>query len=440
MKKNILLVVFFFAGNLLFAQKITLAEAVEMGVKNRLELKTAALHVQLAERENQKLRAQWAPQVGLSGDLRWNTQLQTSVLPIGEFGLPDVPPDAVREFAIGVPFTNVFGLTAEQKIFEAAKNTERSLNAAGVEAEQIRLTIRQVEVRQGILESYFAAIFHKERLELATRSVERSAVKVEILKTRLDNGTALQNDLDRAVLDLDNARYQLEKNRRDYELSLENLRYRTGSNTPVEPSEDMESVRQSNLASSAGSPADRPEILAEQINLRLQELNEKRERQRNLPVVSAYANFSVLQLHDQPNPFAADSWFLYSYIGVKASMPLFDGRQAKLAQGDYRLRQEISRMEISRLKADFENELANARTTLQLAEQNIEETRKNLDFARQLHQTDQFRYRQGVLLLSELKNTETTLQESEALYLQSLYDYLVAAARFRKAAASRPWN
>jgi outer membrane protein len=68
-----------------FAQKITLNEAIQKGIENRIELKTQALNIQIASSENNKIKAKWLPQVSASGDVRWNTQLQTTVLP---FALP----------------------------------------------------------------------------------------------------------------------------------------------------------------------------------------------------------------------------------------------------------------------------------------------------------------------------------------------------------------
>jgi outer membrane protein TolC len=56
-----------------FAQKITLNEAIQKGIENRIELKTQALNIEIANSENDKIKAKWLPQVSASGDVRWNT-------------------------------------------------------------------------------------------------------------------------------------------------------------------------------------------------------------------------------------------------------------------------------------------------------------------------------------------------------------------------------
>ena len=70
-------------GSSLSAQPktLTLDEAIQQGLEQRNEIKNAALNIELAERENTKLRGQWLPQLSGTADLRWNTQLQTTILP-----------------------------------------------------------------------------------------------------------------------------------------------------------------------------------------------------------------------------------------------------------------------------------------------------------------------------------------------------------------------
>lgn len=100
------------------AQTLTLPEAIELGLKNRSELKTQALQLQLDQEQDAKIKTSWLPQVSASGDLRYYAILQKSVLPIGEFGLPGISPDATTTVAFGVPFNTSVGIDASQKIFD----------------------------------------------------------------------------------------------------------------------------------------------------------------------------------------------------------------------------------------------------------------------------------------------------------------------------------
>ena len=129
------------------AQKITLEEATRRAIDHRQELKTQALQIRIAAAQNDRLRAGWLPQVSASADLRWNTQLQTNILPIGEFGIPGIPPGATREVAFGTHFNNLLGIQADQKIYDGHRKIDRALNDAATESEQNQLTLAQPACR-----------------------------------------------------------------------------------------------------------------------------------------------------------------------------------------------------------------------------------------------------------------------------------------------------
>ena len=80
MKKAFFCIYFlFFLLPMASAQRLTLDDAIKLALENRWELKNQQLQIRLAEGENDKLRAKWLPQINASADMRWNTQLQTSV-------------------------------------------------------------------------------------------------------------------------------------------------------------------------------------------------------------------------------------------------------------------------------------------------------------------------------------------------------------------------
>jgi outer membrane protein TolC len=79
------------------------------------------------------------------------------------------------------------------------------------------------------------------------------------------------------------------------------------------------------------------------------------------------------------------------------------------------------------------HEIKTARKSLAQARLSLEESQRNIDLARRIYETDQFRFRQGVLLQNDLKTAELSLQTAENNYLGVVYDYLVAALNYRKA-------
>jgi outer membrane protein TolC len=417
-------------------QPLTLEAAIRLGLQNRPELQAQQLQIQLAAGENDKIKAKWMPQISGTADVRWNTQLQTSVLPIGKFGIPGVPTDEVRTLQMGLPFNNALGLQLNQKIYDPSAKNDRMINDAQTAQQQNSLEQIQINLRYDIAEAYYAVLFNQERIELARQALDRAALNLQVAQNQLKDGTALPNDVDRFRLDVSNARFSLSKAQQDLDLSLDNLRYRirVTPESPVELADKLAGILQSDTAVAQARADQRVEIRSEQTALQLNALNEKKELLRHHPTVSGYANYTLLQLHDKFNPFASGTWFPYNYIGVKADIPIYDGRQSRLAAADFGLRQQVNRANLEKIKADIGYELKSQLKNLQQARLDLLSSRDNVTLARKVFETDRFRFEKGVLKQTDLKNSEFSLQSAENNYLSSVYNFLIAHLKYKKAA------
>jgi len=416
-----------------FAQKITLNEAIQKGIENRIELKTQALNIQIASSENNKIKAKWLPQVSANGDIRWNTQLQTTVLP---FALPGSS-ESQTIVRLGRPFNNTFALQAEQKVYDANKKIDRLVNDTQTDAQKNTLEQQKINLKQSITEAYFLAVFNKEKLRLSEIALQRANAYFEAAKVKFEQGTILKNDLDKFMLDVSNARLTQTKNIQDYELSLVTLQYQLNTNDKAEPAEDLTFIlNYSQFVDVQTNTDKRTEVRAEEINLQLNELNLQKQKTKNLPTVSAYGNYSAFQISDTFNPFATGTWFTANYVGIRANIPIFDGKQTKLSSQDFLVRKQINQLNIERLRNDFNYESKSTWNTLQQSKLNLEEAKKNITLAQQILETDKFRFEKGVIIISDLKNSEYSLQNSENQYLSSIYNFLVANVRYKKASGN----
>ena len=136
------------------------------------------------------------------------------------------------------------------------------------------------------------------------------------------------------------------------------------------------------------------------------------------------------------NPFEKGTWFPANYVGIRANVPIFDGRQARLAANDFKIRQQINTLNTERLRNDFSFESKSTWNTLQQSKLNLEEAKKNIALAQRILETDKFRFEKGVILLSDLKNTEYALQSAENQYLSSIYNFLIASVRYKRASGN----
>lgn len=415
------------------AQKLSLDDALKIAIDNRLELKNQQLQLRIAEGEEAKLRAKWLPQVNASADMRWNTQLQTSVFKNAPFANgQDV------KLVLGVPFNNNVGLSAEQKVYDAASKYDRLINSETVEGQKITLEKQKIDIKQAVTEAYYAVLFNQEKITLAEKAVVRAQAYLESGKTKWEKGTILKNDFDRLQLDVNNAQTALTKAKQDLKVNQEYLLYQIGlKQTSVELTETLEKVLATAENTTPETALDtRPELKQEQSALRLNELLQQKQKSRLAPLVSAYGNYTALQLNDKFNPFSSGTWFPFNYVGLKLNIPLYDGKQTAILRNEYALKTQVNRNTIDKIKGDFEYEITNTTTVLTQEKANVLDTKKNVELAQQILETDRFRYEKGTLLLADLKNTEYSLQNAETNYLNSVYQFLIALVRYKKAAGT----
>ena len=409
-----------------FAQNLTLEGAIELGLKNRYELQSAYMQLKIDQQQNKKINASWLPQVSANGDFRYNSILQKSVLPIGDFGIPGISPGATSTVAFGVPYNTTIGLDAQQKLLDLTKKIDRKINNNSVENQLLTIEIQKTNVRNDISEAYFYVLYQKEKIKLAQEAVVRAQTNLENGQTRLKAGTALTNDIERLALDLSNQRLASRKAKQDYEFSMDQLKFRMNVNqdTTLEISESLQSLVQKKAPSSVPPYSNNNTIRKEEIARLGNQLQAKKMLKRNAPTLSAYGNISLLALNEDVYPF--------SYLGLRTSITLFGGQQAKFSAQDYQIRSQMNQVNIEKYRLDLDFEIRSVKKSMEYAQLDLEESEKNITLAKHVYANDQFRFEKGNIVLSELKNSEFTLLTAENNYLITAYNYLLIMLKLEK--------
>ncbi|MBL0325079.1 MAG: TolC family protein [Cytophagaceae bacterium] len=415
-----------------FSQKYNLETAISEGLKNRIEIKNQRLLTEIANKQNAKIAAQWLPQVSGSVDMRWNTQLQTTILP---FDITGQNPGGNSTVKFGLPFNNALGIQADQKIFDANKKIDKAINDNTVTQREIDLEQKVTQIKQSITEAYYGVLLNKEQIKTFQEAYERAKTALENAATKFKMGTLLENDYNRFVLDEQNAKVSIDKAKLEYELSLINLKYQMAlpENNEIEVDEDLNLILSKTTANYLQQYENRPEIKAEETALKLNSLNIDKQMAKNKPTLSAYGNYSVLQLNKQFNPFSANTWYPFNYVGVKLNVPIFNGKQSSLNATDFKIQQEINRNNLQKLRSDFEQEARTSTKQMVQAKLDLEQTQKNIQLAQSIYGVDKFRFESGVLALSDLKNSEYSLKQAENNYLNAIYSFLLAELKYKKA-------
>jgi outer membrane protein TolC len=439
MKHVPLLPALLLAGSVLaqVPQPLTLDQAIQTGLQNRTDLKNKRLDIRLAENNLAKARDQWLPKVELSNDFRYNTQLQTTILP-PEFAAPGLPanPDGTR-IRFGTTFNNLTAANLDQRLYSPTTRADGAIERKNIQIEQESLRQTETEARLSIAEAYFNAQLRREEARLNERRAQRARELLDIAQGRFSLNNIQQDELDRTRVDYQNATVTARKAQRAYQLGQQNLArvLFLPENQGAEPADSLGATTEV-LADSAevlGYVANRSEVRQQQLQGELTTLQDDRARLAALPTVSLYGNYTVQYQSNDLNVFDGRAWSPFNYLGLRATFALLNRNDTKRTRQEYALRAEQAANTLQNQRREVGYELQQAQTNLLDAAQNQGYVRDNLRLAEQVYGTSQERYRLGNLLYADLLDSQRSLQDAEANYLTGLYEYLVARVRWERA-------
>ncbi len=180
---------------------------------------------------------------------------------------------------------------------------------------------------------------------------------------------------------------------------------------------------------------DRKEFQLLNIGAELNEFNIRRYKLSKLPTVSGFVNYSKNAQRKTFDIFKVGAqWFTTSLLGLKISVPIFDGgaRNARIEKA--KLERQKTMNNIEQLKLSIDNDVEQARIKMKNALATMESQKRNIQLAEQVYNTTKLKYEQGLGSNQEIYNAQTELKVSQNNYYSSLYDAISAKIDYLKAA------
>lgn len=413
--------------------KLSLAEAIETGLKNKIELKNQQLAISLAENEEAKTRTKNLPQVTASFDARVNTQLQTQVISPEATG-GGASSDPIRA-QFGTRYYNVLAFNASQNIFNPNVRHDKKINNARTELEKLTLEKNETDAIISISEAYWDAAFKKVKWETSQLNYQVAHDKYLRGQTQFNNGAKLKIDLDKDKLDERNALQSYRNDSSQYQLSLRFLANEL--NLPVtaklELTELTANAEQVETTVGESSIANRVEVRIEMQQLSIYELSKDKQKALYLPTVSLFANYTVQQFNNTFDPTNGKFWSPFNYLGLRVEIPVFDGLLKQKSKQEFEYRIEQSNNNLAQLKQQINYEIQSAQWEYENANANYQLASENYAIAKEILKTDMVRAEAGTILPVEAKNSEYVMLTAQTNYLNSLYQYMLARLRLQKA-------
>jgi outer membrane protein TolC len=404
--------------------KITAEDAVQFGLKNRLDIQSGLTGLDISKNEWNKAKYQWLPTFNGSANIRYNTQLPTTVLPAGAIGNPN---DITAQF--GTRNNTTLAVDFDQTLIKPTLFSDTKLGKNQYDQQKIRFQQKEKEIRKTIALVYYDALIKKRQWELAETNALQSKELLNIVENRYNLGSIKENDYLKQKLEYQNLDLKRTKMQQDYTLAMELLKKEMNLNysIPLVLTEKLDAP-QLNTTPVDTSFAFNADIKILQLQYGSFKINRKRATLNSLPSLSFYANYT---LQFQANNFNyGQNWYPFNFIGIRLNVPIFNQWRNQATIKEFRLKMNQNQLDLQYKKQNlyydyqkYEAELSNALFNLQYAEDNY-------SLAKDIYTKDVKQYELGFIGYGELLLSSRTQNEAEQNLMQSWLSYQVARLNY----------
>lgn len=438
--------------------KVSLSQAVEIALKNVVELKNLELDEKIQALKNKEVVASTLPQVtgsaqGLYYTNRPVIQFPTSDISVYEVlereGVKDASgqPINVSKASFGVqpvvfvaPLNFQFDLNVQQLIFQPDVFVAFQARQTVMDYAKQNVVVAQQKVKESVQKAYYSVLIAENQAVVLQETKKRLDQLLVEMQQMYKNGFAEKLDIDKLQVTINNtttAQNQLENGLNISRSLLKNAMGLPQKDSLVLTDDLNPSQLQAEMlvAKKTFDYSQRSEYGLLNIAERLQALDIKRQKLGYLPTVAA---FYQLQRAGQRNEiFSVNGsspwfWFTTGLVGLTINQPIFDGNQRKhkIAQSKLAMDKIVNSREELKGFIDLEQNIAYQ--SIQNAMLNVEVQERNRNLAESVYTATKKKYQSGLGSSFELIQTDTELQRANGSYFQALYEAYIAKISYLK--------
>lgn len=437
--KKIILVSLLLVTNSFYiqAQKLlTLKECINYSLTNNSNIKIANYNVSISQKKITEQIGGYLPQINVSGELDDNLKLTTQLLPAEMMG-------GTAGTYVPVKFGNKYsmsgGVQLTQKIYDAhslvmIKTAKTNKNISEIAQQQ---TSELTEYNVSLI--YYQTLVIQMQMNVIKSNLVASEKSLKSIELKYNNGMAKKIEVDKIRVSYNNIKSQLEQAKLNYSQSLNTLKYNMGmpldsiiilADTTIEVSynkfitDPLTKFQIENIF----------DYKVKKTNISLMQLDKKTKISEFLPSLSFFGNYNYNAMRQEFSFFDANKdWYPSSGIGIKLSIPIFDGlqRNSRLAQSELNIK--IAKENLLLTEQSIKVDISNYENQYKNALDNINREKENLDLAESVYKNTQLDYQQGASSTLDLIQSESSYMIAQSTYFNKLLNLYIARLNLEKA-------
>lgn len=401
---------------------LTLEECLRLGIENNLFLESSRNEIRKGEHTLSENRAKLLPQINAVAGFNDNFNPPVSVTDGSAYGNPynvtkTLQYNASAGIQLQMPLYN-------QTVYMAVDiaRTMNELNRLSYEKAREDLILQ-------ISKMYYLSQNTAEQIALIKENISRLNELSSNTQAFYDNGMAMEVDVKRVNINLENQRVQYDNAQSMLTQQLNLLKYVIDYPADKEIALTPVDTENTTSVSLTGLDNNQYELQLLQSKQKLAEQQRKMIGQGYIPslsltgswMYSAYTDKAKNWFHSGPS----NHWYNSSGIGLTLRIPIFDGL-------DKRAKMKKAKIEIENAKLSYENALKNMQTQylnatneLMNSQRNFRKQKDNYLLAEDVYQVTTDRYREGIASMTEVLQDEMRMSEAQNNYINAHYNYQV---------------
>lgn len=429
----------------LIGQKtFSLSEAVNYALEHHESMRISSL-----DAENAKWQYKEAKSIGLPnirGNADYTFYYQRPVQPTQDFLTPAIfgilfQEEVIAPRELGEPQTFEFafvqkhnlnlGITGEVLVFDG--NFLKGLKAArlfiDLAEKQVQLT--QQDIVHNVTRAYQNVLVAERNKGIIQNNINNITNALREAEITYENGFIEELDVDRLKLSLENLKIEKDKLMQLVTVSYNVLKFQMAY--PLEQdfivSDDLEQtveklILDPTLYIEDIDPSKRPEHNLIVDAIKLDQADLIRIKQGYVPSVSASVGYGQSLLRDGLFNSNEAGFIPNGTLGLRARIPIYDGGFTKSKIQQKKIEIEKREIELAEFDRAMHLQVMNAQSNFENAKLALDNAKKVLALNEKIYDKANIKYKEGVGSSVELTQAESSLYQSQALYINALYDLL----------------
>lgn len=405
------------------AQKVlSLDDCLRIAIENNLNLKGQRNEMIKSKYSISENRAKLLPQINGIVTANDNFEPPVSVTDGSAYGTP-------YNVTHTLQYNATAGLQLQMPLYNQTVYTALSISKLMDEITRLNYEKARENIIMQVAKMYYLGQVTAEQIELVKGNIARLEALSNITKAFYDNGMAMDVDLKRVNINLENLQVQYDNAKAMLVQQLNMLKY--VMDYPSDEEIALEQVDAENITpiELTGPSENLYELQILEGKEKLAEKQKQMIKQGYLPSLTLTGSWMFSSFTDKfSNWFhsgPSNHWYRSYGLGVSLRVPVFDGfdkrskiRKAKVDIENIKLAAEDMRKSLRTQYLNATNDLMNNR-------RNFMKQKDNYLLAENVYEVTSDRYREGIASMTEVLQDEMRMSEAQNNYISAHYNYRI---------------